>query len=186
VKRLEAELKESEHVIAAEKKEIEEQFAEKRRPGKQLPPSAAASRRKFPRICWSFTNGSPKASRHGAGAGARRAVQAADCGRCRIRCNCWNQTPMRRFSAANPATDSLLAGTHCPRRAQGVGYRSGELLMWKRPSVLKGAGLFGEAEPERKAIAAYQANVDGGSRGNPGPAAYGVVCATRAEKLWRG
>ncbi|HWY06641.1 MAG TPA: reverse transcriptase-like protein [Candidatus Acidoferrales bacterium] len=39
----------------------------------------------------------------------------------------------------------------------------------------KGAGLFGEAEPERKAIAAYQANVDGGSRGNPGPAAYGVV-----------
>ena len=47
--------------------------------------------------------------------------------------------------------------------------------MFKRPSVPKGAGLFGEAEPERKAIAAYQANVDGGSRGNPGPAAYGVV-----------
>jgi ribonuclease HI len=47
--------------------------------------------------------------------------------------------------------------------------------MWKRPSLPKGAGLFGEAEPERKAIAAYQANVDGGSRGNPGPAAYGVV-----------
>lgn len=47
--------------------------------------------------------------------------------------------------------------------------------MWKRPSVPKGAGLFGEAEPERKTIAAYQANVDGGSRGNPGPAAYGVV-----------
>jgi ribonuclease HI len=47
--------------------------------------------------------------------------------------------------------------------------------MWKRPSVPKGRGLFGEAEPERKAIAAYQANVDGGSRGNPGPAAYGVV-----------
>jgi ribonuclease HI len=47
--------------------------------------------------------------------------------------------------------------------------------MLKRPSVPKGAGLFGEAEPERKAIAAYQANVDGGSRGNPGPAAYGVV-----------
>jgi ribonuclease HI len=47
--------------------------------------------------------------------------------------------------------------------------------MWKRPQVPKGAGLFGEAEPERKAIAVYQANVDGGSRGNPGPAAYGVV-----------
>jgi ribonuclease HI len=47
--------------------------------------------------------------------------------------------------------------------------------MAKRPPVPKGAGLFGEAEPERKAIASYQANVDGGSRGNPGPAAYGVV-----------
>jgi len=47
--------------------------------------------------------------------------------------------------------------------------------MSKRPPVPKGAGLFGEAEPQRKAITAYQANVDGGSRGNPGPAAYGVV-----------
>ena len=47
--------------------------------------------------------------------------------------------------------------------------------MLKRPSVPKGAGLFGEAEPERRAIAAYQVNIDGGSRGNPGPAAYGVV-----------
>jgi ribonuclease HI len=41
--------------------------------------------------------------------------------------------------------------------------------------VPKGAGLFGEPEPERKTVAAYQANIDGGSRGNPGPAAYGVV-----------
>jgi ribonuclease HI len=36
-------------------------------------------------------------------------------------------------------------------------------------------GLFGEPEPERKISPAYQANIDGGSRGNPGPAAYGVV-----------
>jgi hypothetical protein len=35
-------------------------------------------------------------------------------------------------------------------------------------------GLFGDAQPERK-IPAYQANIDGGARGNPGPAAYGVV-----------
>jgi ribonuclease HI len=35
--------------------------------------------------------------------------------------------------------------------------------------------LFGEAPPEAKSVAAYQANIDGGSRGNPGPAAYGVV-----------
>jgi len=47
--------------------------------------------------------------------------------------------------------------------------------MAKHPQVPRGAGLFGEAEPERKPIAAYHANIDGGSRGNPGPAAYGVV-----------
>jgi ribonuclease HI len=35
--------------------------------------------------------------------------------------------------------------------------------------------LFGEPEPERKQIASFHANIDGGSRGNPGPAAYGVV-----------
>lgn len=40
----------------------------------------------------------------------------------------------------------------------------------------KTGGLFGDAPPEQhKTIAAYQANIDGGSRGNPGPAAYGVV-----------
>ena len=44
-----------------------------------------------------------------------------------------------------------------------------------RPSVHRGSGLFGEPEPERKQIASYHANIDGGSRGNPGPAAYGVV-----------
>jgi ribonuclease HI len=47
--------------------------------------------------------------------------------------------------------------------------------MNKRPAPPKGAGLFGEPEPERRTHAAYQANVDGGSRGNPGPASYGVV-----------
>ena len=47
--------------------------------------------------------------------------------------------------------------------------------MVKRPLVPKGAGLFGEAEPERRVTPAYQANIDGGSRGNPGPAAYGVL-----------
>jgi ribonuclease HI len=47
--------------------------------------------------------------------------------------------------------------------------------MSKRPPVPKGAGLFGEAEPEHKPVAAFHVNIDGGSRGNPGPAAYGVV-----------
>jgi ribonuclease HI len=44
-----------------------------------------------------------------------------------------------------------------------------------RPPVHRGSGLFGEPEPERKQIASFLANIDGGSRGNPGPAAYGVV-----------
>lgn len=47
--------------------------------------------------------------------------------------------------------------------------------MPKRPPVHRGSGLFGEPEPERKPVASFQANIDGGSRGNPGPAAYGVV-----------
>jgi ribonuclease HI len=47
--------------------------------------------------------------------------------------------------------------------------------MRKRASMARGRGLFGDAVPEPKNIAAYQANIDGGSRGNPGPAAYGVV-----------
>jgi ribonuclease HI len=45
----------------------------------------------------------------------------------------------------------------------------------KRMPVPKGGGLFGDAAPDPKHVAAYQANIDGGSRGNPGPAAYGVV-----------
>jgi ribonuclease HI len=44
-----------------------------------------------------------------------------------------------------------------------------------RPPLHRGSGLFGDPEPERKPLASYQANIDGGSRGNPGPAAYGVV-----------
>ncbi len=47
--------------------------------------------------------------------------------------------------------------------------------MDKLPPIHRGPGLFGGQEPERKPLPAFQANVDGGSRGNPGPAAYGVV-----------
>jgi len=49
--------------------------------------------------------------------------------------------------------------------------------MPRRPSTPKGKNLFGEAasEPKPVAAAAHRANIDGGSRGNPGPAAYGVV-----------
>lgn len=49
-------------------------------------------------------------------------------------------------------------------------------MFQKTPTHLS-AGLFGDHEPETKpsAPAAWRANIDGGSRGNPGPAAYGVV-----------
>lgn len=41
----------------------------------------------------------------------------------------------------------------------------------------RGAGLFGGPEHEAKPAStpAWRANIDGGSRGNPGPASYGVV-----------
>src|SRR5574340_1580716 len=47
--------------------------------------------------------------------------------------------------------------------------------MAKRQPLPKGGGLFGDAQAESTPIPAHQANIDGGSRGNPGPAAYGVV-----------
>src|SRR6202011_3301623 len=51
-----------------------------------------------------------------------------------------------------------------------------KFLMPRRPPTPRGKGLFGEAPSEPKpAAAAYRANIDGASRGNPGPAAYGVV-----------
>ena len=46
--------------------------------------------------------------------------------------------------------------------------------MAPRTSPPRGAGLFGEPPPEAKP-AAWRANIDGGSRGNPGPASSGVV-----------
>lgn len=46
----------------------------------------------------------------------------------------------------------------------------------KKTKVTRGAGLFGETPVETKpAPITYRANIDGGSRGNPGPASYGVV-----------
>jgi ribonuclease HI len=48
--------------------------------------------------------------------------------------------------------------------------------MSKPPSANRGARLFADAAAESHApAAAYRANIDGGSRGNPGPASYGVV-----------
>jgi len=48
--------------------------------------------------------------------------------------------------------------------------------MPRRPPTSRGKNLFGDAPAEPKpAAAAYRANIDGGSRGNPGPAAYGVI-----------
>ena len=48
--------------------------------------------------------------------------------------------------------------------------------MPRRPPTPRGKDLFGDAPAAPKpAAAAHRANIDGGSRGNPGPAAYGVV-----------
>jgi len=48
--------------------------------------------------------------------------------------------------------------------------------MGRRLTAIRTAGLFSSAPAEEKPRpAAYQANIDGGSRGNPGPASYGVV-----------
>ena len=47
--------------------------------------------------------------------------------------------------------------------------------MAKRPILPSGVSLFADHQLEGKPIASYQANIDGGSRGNPGPASYGVV-----------
>ena len=45
-----------------------------------------------------------------------------------------------------------------------------------RPPTHRGAPLFADSPSGPKSLApAYRANIDGGSRGNPGPAAYGVV-----------
>ena len=49
--------------------------------------------------------------------------------------------------------------------------------MPRRSPIPKGKSLFGEAAPDPKpgAAAACRLNIDGASRGNPGPAAYGVL-----------
>jgi ribonuclease HI len=48
--------------------------------------------------------------------------------------------------------------------------------MFKRPSGPRGASLFADSPSGPKTSSpAHRANIDGGSRGNPGPAAYGVV-----------
>jgi len=54
--------------------------------------------------------------------------------------------------------------------------------MARPPQTSRGSGLFGEPEPQAKP-AAYRANIDGGSRGNPGPAAYGVVIRDPSGKI---
>lgn len=49
--------------------------------------------------------------------------------------------------------------------------------MPRRSPTTRPKGLFGDAGPETKpaAATAHRINIDGASRGNPGPAAYGVL-----------
>ena len=56
--------------------------------------------------------------------------------------------------------------------------------MPRRTPTPRGKSLFGDAAAEPKSAApAYRANIDGGSRGNPGPAAYGVVIRDGSGEL---
>jgi ribonuclease HI len=57
--------------------------------------------------------------------------------------------------------------------------------MPRRPPTPRGKDLFGEAPAEAKpaAAAAYRINIDGGSRGNPGPASYGVVIRSGSGEI---
>ena len=50
-------------------------------------------------------------------------------------------------------------------------------MIFKRPTTFRGAGLFGDSAAETKPASppAHRANIDGASRGNPGPAGYGVL-----------
>lgn len=56
--------------------------------------------------------------------------------------------------------------------------------MIRRPTSSRETGLFAGSEPEAKPRpAAFQANIDGGSRGNPGPASYGVVVRNQRGEI---
>jgi ribonuclease HI len=56
--------------------------------------------------------------------------------------------------------------------------------MIRRPTPSRETGLFAGSEPEAKSrAAAFQANIDGGSRGNPGPASYGVVVRNEGGEI---
>src|ERR1700747_1853065 len=50
--------------------------------------------------------------------------------------------------------------------------------MFKRPQASRSAGLFSDSASDSartSSSSAHRANSDGGARGNPGPASYGVV-----------
>lgn len=56
--------------------------------------------------------------------------------------------------------------------------------MIRRPTSSRETGLFAGSEPDVKPrSAAFQANIDGGSRGNPGPASYGVVVRNQRGEI---
>jgi len=54
----------------------------------------------------------------------------------------------------------------------------------KKTTPVKPGALFGDQAPESKSpTAAHRFNVDGGSRGNPGPASYGIVVRDPGGKI---
>src|SRR5271156_4123055 len=85
----------------------------------------------------------------------------------------------RSFSLRKLRADFAYAGADsscgCARPRGECRERGFALVTTRRPAISRSVGLFGDADPDRKPLAAQQASIDGGSRGNPGPAAYGVV-----------
>jgi ribonuclease HI len=56
--------------------------------------------------------------------------------------------------------------------------------MPRRAAPPHGTGLFADDAPEPQFISsAFRANIDGGSRGNPGPASYGVVIRNGRDEI---
>jgi len=154
VKHAEADLKETESAVGAEKKQIEVQYNEKK---KKLE-TATAERSQLAakgagRTCWNCTAGSHADTRCGDGGGPRRPVPRLRHARAAARRSVLRTETNDEVFAANLWVHSLHSGTYSPRApAADCGRcarrRDDSLRMNKRPTLPKGAGLFGDHAPE--------------------------------------
>src|SRR5881397_2746696 len=147
-----------------------------------LPSNAKKSLRQYRKICANFTRASPSATMARLWPKlATGSAAAAECASCHTFFRNWLRKPTKKFSAAKAAASYFNPGTDSGREFRGWfrKYILGgfdKFLMPRRPPTSRGKDLFADSPAEPKpAAAAHRANIDGGSRGNPGPAAYGVV-----------